>query len=468
MMDKREYHALLRNDLGIFIERSFVHLSPGTEYLHNWHIDLIAQKLTACAEGKIKRLIINMPPRNLKSICASVAFPAWILGKKPTTQVLCVSYGQDLSEKHARDCKTIITAPWYQGVFATRISPHKQSVQEFVTMKGGGRLSTSIGGALTGRGADIIIIDDPLKPEEASSEVSRKRVNEWYNNTLYSRLNNKENGCIIIIMQRLHEDDLTGYLMQESDWEILNMPAIAEEPTIHAISNILSDYIIKRNIGDALHPDRESIDMLNMMRKRMGEYNFAGQYQQRPSPMEGGLVKRKWFNIIDELPDKFESIIHSWDTASKATEISDYSVCTIWGIKQKHIYLIHVFRDRLEFPDLERKIHELASLYQPKIILIEDKSSGTQLIQKLKYDGLRQIKAITPEGDKVMRMNEQTTTIENGFVSLPKNAAWLEQYLHEMTTFPFGKHDDQIDSTSQALHWINDQQFQAQPSIRQL
>ena len=466
MISKAEYQALLRSDLSTFIQRSFYHLSPGGEYLHNWHIDLIAQKLKECADGRIKRLIINMPPRNLKSICASVGFPAWILGRDASKQILCVSYGQDLSEKHARDCMSIMGSDWYQDIFPTRISKNKQSVQEFLTTKRGARLSTSIGGVLTGRGADIIIIDDPLKPEEAISETSRKRVNDWYNNTLYSRLNSKENGCIIVIMQRLHEDDLTGYLMQEDGWEVLSLPSMAEEYENYQISTALKDYKVIRNVGDALHPERESAEILTKMRNRMGEYNFAGQYQQRPTPMEGGLVKRKWFNLVDELPDKYDSVIHSWDTASKATEISDYSVCTIWGIKGKNIYLIHVFRDRLEFPELERKIRSLAQDYSPKIILIEDKASGIQLLQKLKNDGIRQIKAIKPEGDKVMRMNEQTATIENGFVHLPKNAAWLDLYLHEMTVFPYGKNDDQVDSTSQALHWFNQSLLKPQFNIR--
>jgi hypothetical protein len=224
-----EYEALLRQDLSTFAARCFYDLNPQTELAMNWHLEVIAAKLTAVRQGKIRRLIINLPPRHLKSLMASIAFPAWCLGHDPSAQVLCVSYAEALSNKLARDCRSIILSPWYRRIFPTRLAAHRQAVQEFLTTRQGYRLATSNGGVLTGRGADIILIDDPLKPEEALSDTQRQAANEWFSHTLYSRLNNKRTGAIVIIMQRLHEDDLVGHLLTQEPWEVISFPAIAEE-----------------------------------------------------------------------------------------------------------------------------------------------------------------------------------------------------------------------------------------------
>src|SRR6202140_868284 len=223
-----EYQVLLRSGFWFFAQRCFCHLNPQTTLATNWHLEVIAAKLTAVREGKIRRLIINLPPRHLKSLMASIAFPAWCLGHDPSAQILCCSYGQDLADKLARDCRSIMMSQWYRQIFRTRLAAHRQAVQEFLTTRQGYRLATSNGGVLTGRGADIILIDDPLKPEEALSKAQRQAANEWYDHTLYSRLNDKRHGVIVIIMQRLHEDDLVGHVLGQAQWEIRRFPAIAE------------------------------------------------------------------------------------------------------------------------------------------------------------------------------------------------------------------------------------------------
>ena len=211
---------------------------PADQLATNWHLEVIAAKLTAVRQGKIRRLIINLPPRHLKSLMASIAFPAWCLGHDPSAQFLCVSYAQDLADKLARDCRSIMISPWYQRIFPTRLAPHRQAVQEFLTTRQGYRLATSNGGVLTGRGADIILIDDPLKPEEALSAAQRKAANDWFDHTLYSRLNDKRHGAIVIIMQRLHEDDLVGHVLEQEPWEVVRFPAIAEVEEVHEIETI--------------------------------------------------------------------------------------------------------------------------------------------------------------------------------------------------------------------------------------
>src|ERR1700751_2700071 len=247
-----EYHAILRSDFWFFAQRCFCELNPQTTLATNWHLEVIAAKLTAVREGKIRRLIINLPPRHLKSLLASIAFPAWCLGHDPSAQILCVSYAQDLADKHARDCRAIMMSPWYRQIFPTRLAPHRHAVQEFITTRQGYRLATSTGGVLTGRGADIIVIDDPLKPEEALSEAQRQAANERYDHTLYSRLNDKRYGAIVIVMQRLHEDDLVGHVLGQEQWEVVRFPAIAETDEEHQIETIWEAQCFTRRQGDAL------------------------------------------------------------------------------------------------------------------------------------------------------------------------------------------------------------------------
>ena len=329
-------------------------------------------------------------------------------------------------------------------------------MQEFITTRQGYRLATSTGGVLTGRGADIILIDDPLKPEEALSEAQRKAANEWYDHTLYSRLNDKRHGAIVIIMQRLHEDDLIGHVLAQEGWEVLSFPAIAEADEVHRIETIWGAQCFRRRQGEALHPDREPLETLDRIRRTIGEYNFAGQYQQSPAPLGGGLVKAEWFKRYGEKdrPERFDRIVQSWDTANKATELSDFSVCTTWGVKGKDLFLLGLFRRRLEYPALKRAVREQQSLFGANEVLIEDKASGTQLIQELITDGCYGVTRYQPTCDKIMRLHAQTAMIENGFVYIPETAPWLAEYLHELTVFPNGKHDDQVDSTAQFLDWF--------------
>ena len=451
-----EYRALLRSDFNAFIERSFYELNPTTPFLPNWHIQVIAAELEACRRGETKRLIINVPPRSLKSLCASIAFPAWLLGHDPSAQIIAVSYGQELANKLSSDCRNLFASSFYQDLFSTRLSTQRQALQEFSTTKNGFRMATSVGGVLTGRGADYLVIDDALKPDEALSDTQRNACNDWFDHTLYSRLNNKRDGCIILIAQRLHEDDLVGHVVGIEPWKVIRFPAIAEEDETYMIQTPYGMRKFERRAGEPLHPAREPLEILNHLREALGEYNFAAQYLQAPAPLGGGMVRAEWFKTYNaaDVPQKFELILQSWDTANKPSELADYSVCTTWGVKEKHLYLLQVIRKRLGYPELKRAVREQAELFDPQTILIEDRASGTQLIQELVGEGMHAIKSYGPAMDKIMRLHSVTSTIENGFVHLPDKACWLAEYIHELTIFPKGKNDDQADSTSQALDWF--------------
>jgi len=447
--------AIVRQDLSSFIYQCFKELNPTTLYLPNWHIELIASRLVDVLEGKTTRLIINVPPRSLKSVMVSVAFVAWALGHHPSLQLICASYGQDLADKLAQDCRRIMQSEWYQRLFGVTLVGGRPPVADFRTSASGGRFATSVGGVLTGRGGDIIIIDDPLKPDSAMSDAERQNANDWFDHTVMSRLNDKKTGAVIIIMQRLHQDDLVGHVLEQGYWDVLSLPAIAEVEQRFVIKSIFGEREIVRKVGDLLHPEREPIEVLEKLRATLGEYNFAGQYQQSPTPLGGSYIKTKWLVYLEphEFPEDYDSKLQSWDTASKANQLADFSVCTTWGIKDGKFYLLDVWRKRVDFPELKQAVIAQFLKHQPQTILVEDKSSGTALIQELKEANIYCIKSVIPKGDKAMRLFNKTVLFENGAVNLPAKASWLAEYVYELTSFPT-KHDDQVDSTTQALEYF--------------
>ena len=450
-----EVETALRNDFYSFLLHAFVDRHGAAAFVPGWHIEVMAARLAAVREGGARRLIVNIPPRHLKSLAASIALPAWLLGHDPTLAIVNATYAQDLSDAFARDCRALMASSWYRALFPTRLRAARPPLRELITTRGGFRMATSVGGVLTGRGADVILIDDPLKPADAMSESRRTGANAWFDGTLYSRLNDKTKGSIVIVMQRLHEDDLVGHVLKAEGWEIVAFPAIAEAGETHEIETPFGRKAFARQAGEALHGERELLATLERIRTTIGEANFAGQYQQRPAPAGGGMIRETWFPRFSEAErPAFERIIQSWDTANKPTELADYSVCTTWGLKGPNAYLVNVFRKRLAFPDLERAVIDQDALFSPEVVLIEDRASGTQLIQALIEKGLSRVTRYAPDGDKIMRLHAQTATIENGFVWLPREAPWLAGYLRELSCSPPAGATTRSNSTAQALAWI--------------
>ena len=450
-----ELDAILRLDLSPFVRKVFATVSPNDAFKPNWHIDAIAHELTRCHAGVNRRLLITQPPRSLKSICASVAFPAWALGHDPTLRIMCVSYGEGLAHEFARQFRMITDSEWYRRVFP-RMRLKTETRTEAVTTRGGGRVALSLGGSITGRGADFIIIDDPLKAEESASETARARVIDWYDGTLSTRLNDKELGVIILVMQRLHQEDLAGFVIERGGWHELSLPAIA--PVDQEVP-VGPDELYHRKADSILHPARESRGTLERIKAEIGSLQFSAQYQQSPVPPEGNLIRRDWLKTYDTAPSRGPGIriVQSWDIATTTDERNDWSVCTTWAIKQKDFYLLDVWRARVEFPALRRQIVNHALAHQAQIVLIEKAGPGLQLVQDLRNDptpGFPRPMGIVPEGDKWMRMEAQTPRFEAGHVLLPKEAPWLADFLDEMLAFPRGRHDDQVDSVSQFLKWV--------------
>lgn len=453
-MGYMELDAILRSNFSLFVRKAFATVSPNDAFKPNWHIDAVAYELTRCHAGENRRLLITQPPRSLKSICASVAFPAWALGHDPTVRIMCVSYGEGLAHEFARQFRMVTDSEWYRRVFS-RMRLKSETRTEAVTTRGGGRVALSVGGSITGRGADFIIIDDPLKAEDSTSETERARVIKWYDGTLSTRLNDKERGVIILVMQRLHQEDLAGFVLERGSWQELSLPAIAPDDQEVPVG---PDELYHRKAGSILHPERESAATLERIKAEIGSLQFSAQYQQSPVPPEGNLIKRDWLKTYDTAPSPGLGIriVQSWDIATTTDERNDWSVCTTWAIKKKDFYVLDVWRARVEFPALRRKVIAHAVSHQAGTVLIEKAGPGLQLLQDLRNDptpGFPRPIGIVPKGDKVVRMEAQTPRFEAGHVFLPKEAPWLADFLEELLAFPRGRHDDQVDSVSQFLKW---------------
>lgn len=448
LMDEMDMQ--LRNDFVSFVHRCFQTLNPGVSFEYNWHIQAIAEKLAGVQRGDIRKLIVNLPPRFLKSLIIAVAFAAFVLGHNPRMKIFVISYGEELADKHASDFKAIVTSSWYMRAFPQmRIARIHDN--EIVTTLRGFRKATTVMGALTGLGGDLFIIDDPQKAVDAYSEAKRASLNSWFSNTLMSRLDNKEKGAIILVQQRVHLDDLSGHLMSESDgWDVLSLPAIAEEDERIPIGGGRFHF---RKAGEPLHAGRESLKTLEELRRSLGSDIFSAQMQQRPIPQGGGLIKRKWIMRYDQLPeDTWPSrTFQSWDPASKDGRSNDYTACTTWLVRERRFYLRHVLRARFDYPRLRARVIAHAEAYRAQCVLIEDAGVGTALLQELRMQTNVSVIPVKPDRDKLTRMAIQSAKFESGQVFFPREAPWLADLEAELFAFPQSRYDDQVDSISQAL-----------------
>lgn len=437
--------------LSRFIGLSLEVLSPGTPYTPNWHIDLLAEYLSACASGDIRRLIINLPPRSLKSHAVSVAWPAWLLGKNPSQKIIVASYSSALALKHSLDCRALMQSQWYKDLFReVTLSREQNEKRKFMTTERGFRLATSTGGTLTGEGGRILISDDSNNPIHMSSKLMRERTYEWFRHTFLTRQDDPKRGCYIVMMQRLHPEDLTGMLLKSESgkqWEHLTIPAIETEPRRYHFGNITYD----RAIGEPLNAYRMNLEELELLKLDLGSHVFAAQYQQAPVSLKGRILRPEWLKRFTDAPTGLT--IQSWDTAIKSGEHNDYSACTTWRIAEDGFYLLHVWRESVEYPALKSALLHLTETHTPDTILIEDTATGQALIQELKRHTTLPVIAIRPKGDKLSRLIRVLGAFESGRVKLPTTASWLPDYQSELLSFPEAKHDDMVDATTQFLEW---------------
>jgi predicted phage terminase large subunit-like protein len=444
------FQALLAQDLIAFSEFAFGVVRPGLVFKPNWHLEAVAEKLSQVARGEVRRLIITLPPRNLKSLYASVCLPAWFLGHNPSERVVVVSYSDFLSRTHANDFRLLVKHPLYQATFpAMRLE--RDTDREITTTKRGKRIATSLEGTLTGLGGNLIIIDDPLKPGDAMSEAVRSRVIEWYRSTLLSRGDDKAATRIVVVMQRVHQGDLVGYLLEQGGFEVLNLPAIAQRTETFDLGYGRS---YTRQKGELLHPDHEPADVLRELKRNMGPIAFSAQYQQSPVPPGGTIIRRRWLTSYDDDDIRSRSgdrIIMSWDIALSEAETGDYSACVVLLRRGEVFYVLEVVRGRLLFEALKRKVIEVKQRYGSATLLIEESPISRGLIQSLREQSIN-VTPYKPDTDKRARLISQCDLFEGGSVRLPRRASWLEEFTAELLAFP-GRHDDQVDALAQGLAW---------------
>lgn len=403
------------------------------------HIELINRKLIDVAIGKCPRIIINMPPRHGKSELVSKYFPTWYLLNNPDKRIMLTSYSADLAKGWGRVAKNLINE--YGERYGIDLLNDSRASHRFTLNRGGELNTAGVGGAITGKGADILIVDDPIKNiAEALSGNRRQAVWDWFTSTAYTRL--EPGGAIIVVMTRWHYDDLGGrILLNGEEWYVLNLPAIDE-------------------YGNALWPERFPLEQLLQIKTVIGSQLFSSLYQQSPMASENQIFKPHYWSYYNELP-KFELIFQSWDTAVKANETNDYSACTTFGMSKDKLYILDIYKARLEFPELLKQVLYNAKKYKVNTILIEDKSSGQGLVQTLVKDTQLDIRAVPVKADKVVRANLFVPFIESGRILLPNidafpdTAKWVTETKKELEEFPLGAHDDVVDSITQAREMMS-------------
>lgn len=409
------------------------------------HTRAIVDKLEAVERGEIKRLMIFLPPRHGKSLLSTQIFPSWYLGRNPNHYVISASYSQDLADDFGRKVRNLVADPLHTAVFPKcLLSDDSGGMRRFNTTAGGSYFAVGRGAGLTGRGAHLLLLDDLLKDrEEANSETVRRNLHEWYGSVAYTRL--QPGGAIINVQTRWHEDDLGGRLLREQaedGWDVLCLPAIADKVEIF------------RKEGEALWPDKYPLPALEKIRNAIGSAAFISLYQQRPSAAEGAVFQRSWWRTYSEPPAQIKRVIFSVDTAFKTGTENDWTVCTVWAVTVNGFYLLHLWRQRVELPDLKRKLIQLAADWSPNVIVIEDAASGQSLIQELRAGTTLPVRAVSVERDKVSRAHAVTPVIEAGKVFIPEKAPWVESFLDELASFPNAAFDDCVDSVTQALNFL--------------
>ncbi len=456
---------LLREHFFYFVQQVFRTVRPGEELVTGEYLEAMCFAAQRLCRQDGARAVINVPPRSLKSIVVSVALPLWDLGHNPSKEVIVATYNNDLSQELGRMCQAVTQTPWYQRTFPRmRVNPRANTATEILTTRNGGRRGVSVGGTVTGFGADLVIIDDISKAGDVFSEVERQRRKDFYDQSLHTRLNNPRTGKVIAIQQRLHEDDICGHLLSKGVFEHLVMPAIAEDDETWPL---YFNRAWSRLRGEALCPERLNVNELRNLALQMNPYDYATQYQQTCTARGGNQIR--WDDILtyDEVPSRpmFMRVVQSWDTAVTANQDSDYCVCTTWGYSvDKKWYLLDVYRARHEFSQLESAAIELKERWNPDAIVIELQGAGLPLCSKLRQrfyqgrpprDGFRPfISPFNPKFDKEERFHLHKYKLEEQDFLFPVRAPWLSDFRHEFQTFPAGKYDDQVDSVIQFLAWL--------------
>ena len=475
----RESHLtaeMARRSFREFVVQAWHVLEPTTPFVPGIHVDAVCLHLQATQEGRIPNLIINIPPGHAKSLLVAVFWPAWVWISHPEVRWIFGSYRAELAIRDSVKCRRLIESPWYQKRWGDRfqLRDDQNEKNRFENTATGYRLITSVG-AGTGERADIVVVDDPTSVDQAESDVERNSANEWWNGTMCTRLNDPRTGHRVVVQQRLHENDLTGNLLEKGGYELLVLPEEFEPERAGPTSIGWCDPRTKP--GELLWTERIGPAEVERLKRDLGSYRFAGQFQQRPSPAGGGMFKRWWWRywkpkyievppvmvkgsdgeflkiISVDRPEKFDQVWQSWDMSFKDTDGSDYVVGAVWGSSGANRYLLHLVRGRWGFPETLRAVREMTAKYpEATMKLIEDKANGPAVIAMLRKE-IPGLIAVNPEGGKIVRAQAISPYVEAGNVHLPHPslAPWVEGFIEECAAFPHGRYDDQVDQMTQAL-----------------
>ena len=478
-----------------FLKQAWRVIEGGVPFIDNWHLHVVAEHLEACYRREIKNLILNVPPRSGKTSLISVAFPAWVWLQNPEEKFMYASYAHSLSEEHGALCLALIQSDWYQQRWKANFNLTKTAISFLKNNRTGYRIATSVGGVGTGFGASILVCDDPNNAKDLDSEAIRKTTNNWWNMTWPSRRNNADNDVRILVQQRTQEDDVTGNTLSrdhDKEWTTVIIPMEYEGK--RKFRSVINQKVYEdpRTIeGELLCPARWSQDVIKSLKNQLGEYGYAGQYQQRPAPAIGGIIKKPWFQWWkDSTPPQIEFTLQSWDTALTANEMSAYSACTTWGVFYdsnhiENVILLSMWRGRVEYPELRELAKRMYFDYRDNgktknpafkgrpvdMCLIEAKASGDPLIQDLVRGGIRAIPFVPNKyGDKIQRVRLITPLIEGGRVWLPARAPkydtllpYADEFLESVACFPNAESRDLVDTMAQALLKLKDGRFVLNP-----
>jgi predicted phage terminase large subunit-like protein len=465
-----------RRSLREFVEQAWPVLEPSTPFVPGIHVDAVCAHLQAITEGRLKNLIINMPPGHAKSLQVAVFWPAWVWIDRPDLRWLFASHKMDLGIRDSVKCRTLIESPWYHRRWGDRykLSDDQNEKARFENTSRGYRIVTSVGSG-TGERADIVVVDDPTSVDQAESDVERKGANDWWNGTMSTRLNDPKTGHLVVVQQRLHEDDLTGNLLEKGGYELLMLPEEYEPEG--AQPNSIGWCDPRTAPGELLWPEKIGTAEVEHIKRALGSYRYAGQYQQRPSPAGGGIFMRCRFRywkpkfmgvppvqvkgpggeiitiMAVDLPDDFDEVVQSWDMSFKDSKDSDYVAGGVWASKGPNRYLLDQIHGRLSFPETLQAVRDLTAKY-PKAVakFIEDKANGSAVIATLRQE-IPGLIPVNPEGGKISRAQAVSAYVEGGNVYLPHPSlvSWVDGFIGECAAFPNGRYDDQVDQMTQAL-----------------
>jgi len=466
-----------------FVKQSWHVVEPGIPFMQSWHIEEICEHLEAVSAGEIHRLLINIPPRHSKSTIVSVMWPAWEWITDPAQKYLCASYSSTLSTRDNLKTRRLLQSSWYQERWGHmfKFTGDQNAKQRFENDKTGYRIATSVGGSVTGDGGSRLVCDDPHGAQAAQSEAMRESDLEWFDMVWSTRLNNPKTDAMIVVMQRLHERDISGHILNDiKGWEHICIPA---EYDGKRRKTILGEYDPRTKKGDLICPDRFGVKEITMLKQLLGTYGTAGQLQQDPAPVSGGILKTKHFGLWsadDGLPP-FEYILQSYDCAFTEKTTGDPTACTVWAIFTHeglhNAMLIDAWDEHLSYPDLRAKaIKDWTTEYggmskesphsrarRPDRILVEAKASGQSLLQDLRLAKVPAVGYNPGKADKISRAHQAAPTLELGLLWIPESkknrgqpVSWAAAFLKQLAKFPVAEHDDYVDTFTQAVIYLKD------------